>query len=280
MPNGQALTMPVSKVSTIPALTRRRRDGTLYTRRVDVEKSLAKLIGLPRGELLAALRIRDAGSEHYIRSECIIHLIRAARHDNDQAYFGALYRELMRRLASALPRGDGEGVNPTENVHAATARDHVRDHLNQKIAEDRAEPGSDLDYFEVMFAGAVFALRKTALRNAGRHAARTTPIEADEDTNEPSVAVERAVGSLDIKAELYSDDPVYRSRVAAAIQSLPDKQRRVIEMIIQGMPLDSTEKGVLSIRSVLGVAEKTVRNRRDAAIRTLRTKLGLDTDNG
>lgn len=279
MPDGQALTMQVPKKNIVPPLTRHQRDGTLYTRRVDVEQQLAGLIGLSREAVLSALQIRDATSGNYVRSECLVHLIRAARHDSDHSYFDALYRELARRIDMTLPRAAGERVGEIENVHAGNARDHVRDALIEKIAEDRARPGTDLDYFEVMFAGALFALRKTALRNAGRQAARTTLIEADEDTNEPSVAVERAVGSLDVKSELYSDDPVYRSRVAAAIQSLPDKQRRVIEMIIQGMPLDSTEKGVLSIRSVLGVAEKTVRNRRDAAIRTLRTKLGLDTDN-
>ena len=49
---------------------------------------------------------------------------------------------------------------------------------------------------------------------------RTEAIEADQETNEPSLAVERAVGSLDLKEKLLSDDPIYRSRVADAIRSL------------------------------------------------------------
>ena len=126
-----------------------------------------------------------------------------------------------------------------------------------------------------MFADAVAALRSSALRKTGREAARTEAIERNPDTNEPSLAVELARGSLDVVAELMSDDPIYRSRVAAAIDALPDKQRRVIEMILSEMPMDAIDENAPSIRKALGVVEKTVRNRRDAAIANIRRALGM-----
>jgi DNA-directed RNA polymerase specialized sigma24 family protein len=130
-----------------------------------------------------------------------------------------------------------------------------------------------------MFADAITALRKTSMRRAAKQAARTERLEADDETSEPSLAVERAVGSLNIKLELLSDDPLYRSRVAAAIQALPDKQRRVIEMILQEIPIDSSDREILTIRKALGVkSEKTVRNRRDAAYQSIRAALGIGTD--
>ncbi|QTI78336.1 DNA-binding response regulator [Roseomonas marmotae] len=205
----------------------------------------------------------------------MVHLIRTARFDNNGPYFQQLYLELMRRIDAALPRVEGERIGKLENVHAASARDQVRDVFNKKLIEDQQNLHSSLDYFEVMFAGAVASLRATALRSSRREAARSAQIERDDDTLEPSVAVERAVGSLDLKEELLSKDPIYRSRVAAAIDALPEKQRRVIEMILQGMPLDSSDEQVLSIRKVLGVTEKTVRNRRDDAIRRIREMIGL-----
>lgn len=270
--------MPLGNGDVKP-LTKCRSDGTLYTRRTDVERSLEKLTKQPREEIVAALKIRDSSSPLYIKSECIVYLIRNTRNDNDDGYFNELYRELMRRLASALPRFSGEQTDQSENVHAATARERVRDIFIAKLAEDRAEAGSALDYFEVMFAGAIAALRKTAVHRATGRATRTEPIEADEETNEPSLAVERAVGSLDLKEELLSDDPIYRSRVADAIKTLPDKHRRVIELIMREMPIDSSDDSVMTIRKVIGVkSEKTVRNRRDEAYQLIREALSIGDD--
>ncbi|PZP09895.1 MAG: response regulator receiver protein, partial [Sphingomonas hengshuiensis] len=247
--------------TTVPPLTKQKPDGTTYTRRGDVEDALERLLGLPRSDVIASLKIRDARSALYLQSECIVHLIRATRHDNNQTYFGELYRELMRRIAAVLPRVEGERAGASENVHAADARDRVRDLFNEKLTVDRPEAGSGLDYFEVMFADAIAALRKTAMKRATRSAARSERIGADDDSSEPSLVVERAVGSLDLKQELLSENPTYRSRVIAAIQALPDKQRRVIEMILQEMPIDSSDESVVTIRKMIGVSsEKTVRN--------------------
>ncbi|WP_294643985.1 DNA-binding response regulator [uncultured Aureimonas sp.] len=263
----------------VEALTKRKQDGTPYTRRVEVETALASLVNLSRDEMLERLEVRQPTSPNYVQSECLVYLIRAARNDNDERYFNKLYRELMRRLASALPRIEGERARGPENVYGADARDSVRDIFKARLIEDRAAPGSALDYFEVMFSGAVAALRKTSMSRARGQMARRDVID-DEESGEPSIAVEKAVGSLDVKQELLSDDPNYRSKVAKAIRTLPDKQRRVIEMLLQDMPIDSIDDDVLTIRKILGVrSEKTVRNRRDAAIATIREQLGIGSRN-
>ncbi|MFJ6327839.1 MULTISPECIES: DNA-binding response regulator [unclassified Rhizobium] len=263
----------------VKPLTKRRSDGALYTRRSDIEEALAKLVKQSREEIIAALKIRDTSSPLYVKSECIVYLIRDTRYDNDESYFNDLYRELMRRLSAALPRVVDERADMPESVHAADARDRVRDTFVRKLIEDRAEPGSALDYFEVMFAGAIAALRTTSMHRARRQAGRTEAIEADQETNEPSLAVERAVGSLDLKEELLSDDPIYRSRVADAIRSLPDKLRRVVELIMRDMPIDSSDDSVMTIRKAIGVkSEKTVRNRRDEAYLLIRQALSIGDD--
>ena len=272
--------MASNERGTRPApLVRTRRNGTPYTRRVEIEAALADLLERPRDEIAAALEIRNPSAPEYIPSECLVHLLRQTRYDNGDLHFRRLYRELMRRIEAAMPRVQGERIGDYENVHAAAARDRIRDAFNIKLAEDQRTPGPGLDYFEVMFADAVATLRTTSSRKAGREASRTIAIERDDDTNEPSVDVERAAGSLDVAEELLSDDPIYRSRVAAAIDALPDKQRRVLELMLQGLPLDSSDENILSIRKVLGVAEKTVRNRRDAALVRIRETLGIGSSN-
>lgn len=257
------------------ALMRRRNDGTLYERRPEIETALVSLLGRTRTEILSALRIRDKASAQYIPSECLVHLIRKTGFDNDPSYFGELYRELMRRIDTALPRFTGERIKVAENAYAAEARDRVRDKFTEKLLLDRQEPGPGLDYFEVMFDHAVASLRSTAVVRARRDNARHEAIEFDGDEGEPSAAVERAFANFNPKDELLVDDPIYRTRVAAAIETLPDKQRQVIALMLKDFPLDSTDPNVASIRSILGVSEKTVRNRRDAAFRTIRQALNI-----
>lgn len=264
----------------VKPLTKRKPDGTTYTRRVDVENALGILIERSREEIIAALKVRETSSPLYVKTECIVYLIRDTRHDNDEGYFNDLYRELMRRLSAALPQVTGERIDVSERVHAADARDRVRDIFIRKLIEDRSEPGSALDYFEVMFASAIAALRTTSMHRARRQAGRTEAVEADQETNEPSLAVERAVGSLDLKEELLSDDPIYRLRVADAIRSLPDKFRRVVELIMRDMPIDSSDESVMTIRKAIGVkSEKTVRNRRDEAYILIRQALSIGDNN-
>lgn len=81
----------------VKPLTKCRSDGTPYTRRPEVEKALAILTIRPRKDIVAALKVRDTTSPLYIKSECIVYLIRNIRNDNDVGYFNELYRELMRR---------------------------------------------------------------------------------------------------------------------------------------------------------------------------------------
>ena len=251
-------------------------DGRPYTRREDVENDLKRIVVLPREDILAALKIRDRSSPQYLKSECIVYLIRETRSDNDERYFNELYKELMRRIGGALPRVAGERADGPENVHASAAREKITGRFEQKLSEDRASAGTWLDYYEVMFADAIAGLRTTYMGRARRDAARMEPIETDADTGEPSLAVERALGSFDIKEELLSEDPIYRSRIAAAIRSLPEKNRRVIELTIRGIPIYSSDDSVMTIQKLIGVkSEKTVRNRRDDGILMIRQALSI-----
>lgn len=266
--------------ANVRPLAKRYPDGRPYTRRADVEEDLKRIVSLPREEIFAALKIRDKSSPQYLKSECVVYLIRETRTDNDERFFNELYRELMRRIGATLPRVAGERADGPENVHASAAREKITSRFEFKLAEDRASAGTWLDYYEVMFADAIAALRTTYMARARRDAARMEPIESNDDTSELSFAVERALGSFDLKEELLSEDPIYRSRVAAAIRSLPEKNRRVIELTIRGIPIDSSDDSVMTIRKLIGVkSEKTVRTRRDDGILMIRQALSIGDGN-
>lgn len=69
------------------------------------------------------------------------------------------------------------------------------------------------------------------------------------------------------------DDPTFRLELTAAIDSLPDDQKQVIWLLLQGFQVDSKDKNVMTIASILQCDERTVRNRRDRAHKALKTIL-------
>jgi len=59
----------------------------------------------------------------------------------------------------------------------------------------------------------------------------------------------------------------------AAIDALPDDQRRVVGLLRQGFQIDSKDPNIMTIAKLLQCDERTVRNRRDRAYKTLKSVL-------
>lgn len=59
----------------------------------------------------------------------------------------------------------------------------------------------------------------------------------------------------------------------AAIDCLPDDQKQVIGLLLQGFQIDSKDKNIMTIARILQCDERTVRNRRDRACKALKAIL-------
>lgn len=261
-----------------PPLTKRNGDGS-YTRPRDIEAALERALDLSRDEVLAALEIQDCGHPDYVPSECLVHLLRKTARDNRDHYFQKLHQALMRRVDRALPRaehalGDKVGIDITRDQ----IRAQVRDRFEMIVIEDRKGGDDRLDIFEAKFNFGIARLRSTAREKAWREAGRRASLENDEETGELSVEVETAAGSLLRASSEKWDDPAYRSRLNAAIRSLPPEQSRIITMLMIEIPIESKDPRVQSISKLEGCVEKTVRNRAKKAIVALRQALDLDLE--
>ena len=157
-------------------------------------------------------------------------------------------------------------------------REIAFDRFVQALSADRQAYSEKLDYFEVRFDGAVASLRQDAQDAAWREENRTTTIEYDPETNEPSAEVEKAAGASNPfeRSDLDGDD--YRSRLDAAIDTLPREQIRIIEMLRKGIPIDSKDPGAVTIAKTLGKSEKTIRIHRDRAFAALRAALSRESE--
>jgi DNA-directed RNA polymerase specialized sigma24 family protein len=116
-------------------------------------------------------------------------------------------------------------------------------------------------------------LRRDAQEQAWRDENRSTSLEFDEETGEPSEEVERAAGSFDWSSDSEIDGADYRFRLDAAIDALPPEQMRIIEMLRKGVPIDSKEADAVTIAKALGKSEKTIRTHRDKAFAAIRAAM-------
>ena len=261
----------------IAPLQKKRLDGRLYTRDPKVEALLGELAALSRDELLARCRIRERSDLQYVPSECLLHFVRASRHDNSDAFFERLYKILAERVLRALPKAESRD-GQTESLKRADIRDKVFDRFRELLALDRATYVTKLDYFEVRFDGGMASLRRDAQEQVWRAENRTKTLEYDEETGELSPEVEKAAGHYNPFAPPEFADPAYRFRLEAAIEALPPEQSRIIEMLRQDIPIDSKDPKVPTIAKALGRSEKTVRTYRDKAFATLRQALTRGED--
>lgn len=246
----------------IPPLRKRKRDGTLYLRPPQVEALLGELADKPRDEILLRAAVTDRGDPSHLPSECLLHLMRASRSDNSDAFFERLFGLLSKRVMRALPRAElGDDRTSLLNEHM---RDLAYGRFLELISADRSMYEERLDFFEARWDAAIANLRRDAWGKVRNEARGNKPLE-DDETGELAYEVERAVGSFDPFDPAAMNQADYRSRLRAAIDRLPQEQIRIIEMIGKGIQIDSKEPGVVTIAGSLGKSEKTIRTHRDKA---------------
>jgi len=258
-------------VSTTP-LRKRRPTGELYTRTAETRAKLSELLALSRDELISRCGIRRRDDPLYVPSECILYFVRVSRADNSSRHFERLYTTLLERVLRRLPRAESPD-GKTRSLTKERIREKVSSRLAELLASDRQTYCEKLDYFEVRFDGALANLRRDAQEQAWREERRSESIELDGETGELSPEVECAAGSFNPFDPAVLDDIRYRSRLDAAIDTLPPEQSRIIEMLRLGIPIDSQNPEAITIARVLNRAEKTIRLQRDKAFAALRVEL-------
>ncbi len=268
---------------TLPEpLRKKRADGSLYQRPSEIEASLAALELLPIKEIVERSKILDPHSAEYLPSECLLHFLRNTRKSTEIDDFRELFLSLRQRILAATPALERRSAGTSKLAVRAvdvSIQEGVLDAFNEMLCKDRNDYDDRLDYFEIRFNSALARLRLTARRTVMRTDSRTESMSPEEDTNAPSPEVEAALTKLKGFGEEEMPDFLYRSRLLAAINTLPNDEKRVIELILQDFLIDSTDPEVLTISKILGCSEKTVRNRRDRAFLKLRAALEQEKGN-
>ncbi len=257
-------------------------DGGIYQRPPNVEAALDALLLLPIGQFVQRCAITNRTDPAYVPSECLLHILRRVARQSSGDDFEALFGLVKKRILRALPpveRFAPGYVHASESAAATDLRDAVLAHFQEMLCRDRLDYEEHLDFFEVRFDMAIAKLRMTARRKVQRDEDRGAPLYLDEEPNEHTSEVEAALVRLQRDPVYEFEATDYRKWLLAAIDLLPDNQRRVIELQLQDIPIDSCDPDAVTMVKVLGCVEKTVRNRRDRAYATLRKLLSSKGEN-
>lgn len=230
-----------------------------YIRFADIQKILTVLDALSEADIVArcSLPKRNAG---YVPIECLIHMLRRGLRANNTELTNSLFTQFMARLRRVIPLRESE-----ESLVRVQAYEQVQDRLVTLFAKESTEYQERLDFFEIRFDGALARLLQDARKKASKEKHRKAPL-VDEETGEIDPQVEKAAGAFDPFDPENISDEYYRSVLDEAMEELPTRQKRIIEMTRNNVLIDSQDPNVQTIVKTLGLSEKTVRNQRNKAI--------------
>lgn len=250
-------------------------DGSHYRRRNEIEKMLTQLEQVTRDQLMERMQISDPTHADFLPAECILHFLRKSKRDNTSRQFELMYKALLARVErAAMVPGALHYVGEKQAITARGAKiiEEVVFAFELKLTKDRNGYLEGLDYYEVNFASAMKSLRSTARAKIDLEEGRNQPLSYN-DEESISADVEKAAGAFDPFNPEKIDDPVYRSALGAAIKELPAEERDVILLTLKGYQDASIQPDAITISSLLGCNDQTVRNRRKRAVIKLKKAL-------
>jgi hypothetical protein len=226
-------------------------DGTPYYRREAVEAELQELSAISASELERRSALWPSTSPGFISPEALAYFVRNVPAG---AHRDKLTEQLLHRVVRRVRRAtDASGL--TVSLTRMNILEDVSDHFVDLLLADRKEYDHRLDYYEVNFNSAIAKDRSDASARHWKHENRSDEMGSEEE--EVSARVEAVIGGYNPFDADDLDKKDYRLLLDDAIDSLPEFQRRIVEMWRQEIPIESKDPSVASISKVLGKTEKT-----------------------
>lgn len=252
------------------SLKKRDRDGLLYKRPPEIEEKLAFLeVQDPQNRILLFEKSSKSDPDH-VPYEVLIYFLRASWREGKKDEFKQIFDILFARIESTLKSIINDGT--MEN--ASEIRKEIQGEFAVRIARDCQTQAGTLDFYEIRFNKAFAALRISTLRKIGPKTNQSVPLTLEEgESAEISPEVEAAAQDFFDNNQSKLDDAAFRFSLMTAIDKLPKDQKQVVGLLLQDLPIDSKNPETMTIARILGCNERTVRNRRDRAFKTLRDEL-------
>lgn len=222
-------------------LTKRKLDGTLYFRPPEVEANIDGAIDQPLEALQSRLHATKT-APNYLKSECLVHLLRRAIEREDDARITAVHETLARRIDRTL-RNRLLGYPP----HIA---EEVGLDVLYAVNELFSARSEELDYYEAKFNRALQTL----------YLAKVPPLDAALNVEVDDDRARKNPGpSLQERAALSTD-------LGRALDMLPKEEREAF-LLVEEMryKIESKDPHEITAATICDVSGRTIRTRLHAA---------------
>ena len=244
-------------------LTKTKVGGGLYTRPTAVEAQIDEAVCLSRSDLQTRLSIADRNAPGYLRSECLVHLVRQGRQSDDQQLMSAVLPVLLGRCEANLLVKVPDGGMPD----AASLRQRILEDLTDLFVTDgTGDLPDELDFYECRFNRAFRALRIDAVRRGARRRKRSITV-VDLPPSEAASEPDAYEGAFARMSDAFKIPPTqewdaFRGPFVKALEALPaDERDAVILVHVLGYKEESEDPEEETAATRCNCTGRTIRNR-------------------
>lgn len=245
------------------ALTKIGPGGTPYVRPPGVEAQIDEAIQLTHRELRSRLLVTDREDTAYLKSECLVHLVRLGLRSGDQSLMNAVLPVLLRRCEVNLLKK----IPDDAFRDAPSLRQDILDQLADLFATDGTGPNPDrLDFYECRFNRSLRSLRIDAVRrDVRRSELEGVPVDlpksvATDGTDTDEDALARVAEAFRILPT--QEWGAYREPFLRAIEALPAEEREAVILVhVLGYKEESDDPETKTAATLCGCRGRTIRNR-------------------
>jgi hypothetical protein len=244
----------------IAPLTKKDKDGNLYTRPIGIETAIDAAIQQDIATLRQHVAISNVISPDFVPMECLVCLVREARRRQDEQTISILLPPLLARCEAMLIRK----IPDSSRHNAAEIREEILSEFSVLFAEDGSGENLDvLDFFECRFNLAFRAFRIDFMR---RETARADPLEelppeaGTPDSSADEERLRRISAAFQTPAMQLPD--VFLEELLTAIKALPPGERRAVVLCcVFGYKEESDDPSETTAATLCKVTGRTIRNR-------------------
>ncbi len=250
------------------ALTKMDQNGNLYTRPASVEAKINGALEQDLPTLLRRSEVTKQSDPDFLPLECLVHLIRHFRRQDNQHAMSILMPVLLRRCESILKSKVPDDFVPM----AEEVREEILGEFSVLFAEDDPARGTnELDYYECKFFHAFRTFRLPIIEAARAHCEPLISLPAEDQSGEEPDAEEFFSRlSETFQQQATQINYVRRNQVLRAVEDLPrDQAKAVLLCYFFGFAEESEDPSETTAATLCGVTGRTIRNRLQRAIKTL-----------
>lgn len=248
-------------------LTKCNKEGVLYTRPSSVEANIdgALLNDLPA--LRARLLVTDKGAPDYLRSESLVHLVRAAHRAGDDRRRDAAFTVLLGRCEAIL-----KAKVSTQLPNAEALREEVLSEFAELLVSDGTGDNPDeLDFYECRFNLAFRTLYVDMLTRELGEVNRAAVLPEEEASGAPSAYEDTFARLTDaFQTPATQQSTLFLDDLWAAINALPPMERRAVILVhVLGYKEESDNPDTVTAATLCNCTGRTIRNRLSRAVAKL-----------